>query len=96
MTQVSQNHVTPDQKVAIEQAANEICRRGFRVPALAVLESGPFFPFLGSQLLWIAQPALSLFLPSHKIRQAAELLEAPEAMLILTETLHANDDTRDI
>ena len=95
MTQVSQNHVSPDQEIAIEQAANEICRRGFRVPVLAVLESGPLFPFLGSQLLWIAQPALSLFMPSHKIRQAAELLEAPEVMSILTKTLGESDDTRD-
>lgn len=95
MTQVSQDHITPDHKVTIEQTASEICRRGLRVPALAVLESGPLIPFLSSQLLWIAQPALSLFIPSHNIRQAAELLEKPEALTILTEYLHENDDTRD-
>jgi hypothetical protein len=95
MTQVSQNHVTPEQTVAIKQAANEICRRGFRVPALVILESGPLIPFLGSQLLWVAQPALSLFIPSHKIRQAVEMLETSEAMSTLTEILRNQDDIRD-
>ena len=94
MTQVSQNHVKPDHKAVIEQAANEICRRGFRAPALAMLEGGPLIPFLGSQLLWVAQPALSLFMPSHKIRQAAKLLETPEAMSSLTECLRVSNDTR--
>lgn len=95
MTQASQAHVTPEQKITIEQTANEICRRGFRVPALVVLESGSLFPFLSSQLLWVAQPALSLLMPSHKIRQAAKLLEAPEAMLTLAKTLRESDDTQD-
>lgn len=95
MTQVTQNHVTPDQKVAIEQTADEICRRGFRLPALTMLENGPFIPFLGSQILWVAQPALSLFISSQKIRQAAELLETPEAISILTNCLREGDDTRE-
>ena len=95
MTQVSQNHVTPDHEAVIEQVANEICRRGFRLPALTLLESGPLIPFLGSQLLWVTQPALSLFMPSQKIRQAAELLETPDAMSILTERLRVNAESKD-
>ena len=95
MTQAIQDHITSENKVAIEQVANNICRRGFRVPALAVLESGPLLPFLGSQLLWVAQPALSLFMPSHTIRQAAELLDEPEALSLLTEYLREGNDTRD-
>ena len=95
MTQAIKDQTTSENKVAIEQVANDICRRGFRVPALAVLESGPLLPFLGSQLLWVVQPALSLFIPSHKVRQAAELLEAPEALSILTDYLREGHDTRD-
>ncbi len=95
MTQVTQNHITSKNKVAIGQIASEICHRGFRVPTLIVLESGPLIPFLGSQLLWIAQPALSFFIPSHNVRKAAELLETPEALSILTDYLRVSDDTRD-
>ncbi len=101
MTQAIQDHITSENKVALEnevalaQIANDICRRGFRVPALVVLESGPLLPFLGSQLLWVAQPALSLFIPSHKVRQAAEILETPEALSILSDYLREGDDTRD-
>lgn len=95
MTQVSQDHVTPDHTIVIAQVANEICQRGFCVPALAVLESGPLIPFLSSQLIWVIQPALSLFIPSPKIRQAAELLETPEALSILSEQLRMSNDTRD-
>lgn len=94
MTQVTQNHITPDHKVVIEQVANEICRRGLRLPALTLLESGPLIPFLGSQLLWVTQPALSLFMPSQKINQAAELLETPEALSSLKEQLRVSDEPR--
>lgn len=95
MTQATQNQITSEHNMEIEQVADDICRHGFRVPALAVLESGPLLPFLGSQLLWIAQPALSLFIPSHKVSQAAELLEKPEALSTLADYLRAGDDTRD-
>lgn len=95
MTQVSHNYVSPDQEVVIERAANKISRRGFRMPALALFESGPLVPFLSSQLLWVAQPALSFFIPTQKIRQAAELLESPKAVSILIEYLHVADETRD-
>jgi hypothetical protein len=64
------------------------------LPALTLLESGPLIPFLGSQLLWVTQPALSLFMPSQKIRQAAELLETPEALSSLTEQLRVSDVPR--
>lgn len=95
MTQATQNQITSEHNMEIEQVADDICRHGFCVPALAILESGPLLPFLGSQLLWIAQPALSLFIPSHKVRQAAELLEKPEALSTLADYLRAGDDTRD-
>ncbi len=91
MTQVSKDHVKPDYKVTINQAANEICRRGFRVPTLFALESGPLLPYLGSQLLLVAQPALSLFMPSRRIRQAVEIMETPEALSLLTDYLREED-----
>ncbi len=91
MTQIRNNHAKPDYKGAISQAANFICCHGFRVPALFVLESGSLLPYLGSQLLIVAQPALSLFMPSRKIRQVVEILEAPEAMSILTDYLREKD-----
>lgn len=95
MTQATRNQITSEHNMEMEQIADDICRHGFRVPALAVLESGPLIPFLGSQLIWLAQPALSLFISSHKVRQAAELLEKPEALSTLTDYLRVGDDTRD-
>mgnify|MGYP006909085997 CR=1 FL=1 len=95
MTEATQNQISTTDKTDIDQIATEICQRGLRTPAVFLLESGPLFPFLGSQLLWIAQPALSLFLPSHKIRQAAELLETPSAITRLCEQLRTKDETRE-
>lgn len=94
MTQATQNQITTNHKAVIDQIAAEIYRRGLRVPALMILENGPLIPFLSSQLLWIAQPALSLFMPSAKIRQAADLLETPSAITQLSEQLRTEDETR--
>jgi hypothetical protein len=101
MTQVSPKQKSPDHQMAtdhttfMQNIAAEIVRRGFQVPALLMLEGGPLLTFLGSQLLWVAQPALSLFMPAHQIQQTASLLESPEAVDALTYYLHTAKDAEE-
>lgn len=78
-----------DQTQLIEQVSKQIGRFGLRLPALIALGTGHPFTFLSSQLLWIAQPFFSLFLPSHRIHQFARLLEEPSAVQALVERLES-------
>ena len=71
----------------LDQVAASIEARGWQIPALLALEVGRPLTFLGSQFLWVAQPALSLLLPSQWIRQTAQLLEEPEAIEALIARL---------
>lgn len=88
------NQVAPEHMTFIHQLAEEIVHRGFQGAALFALETGPLFTFLGSQLLWVAQPALSLFIPTAKIEQTATLLESPEATSALITYLQTNQGSR--
>jgi len=51
---------------------------------------------LGAQLLWIAQPTLSLWMPREDIASLARLLEQPEGVSWLREQLAGpEDETRE-
>ncbi len=54
--------------------------RDLRWLAVIVLEVGRPFVFLGSQLLWVAQPAFSLVFPSFQLQRWAQFLESPEGV----------------
>lgn len=82
MTQIEQEHDT-----FLNEVVDFLCRRGLRLPALIILEAGQPLAYLGGQMLWVAQPALSLFLPADKIRQTAQLLEQPTAVSGLIQRL---------
>lgn len=71
--------------------SKSICRAGLRLPALVALGSGGPLAFLGGQLLWIAQPALSLFFPGQAVRQVAQVLEDPMAIEALVTRLEAEE-----
>jgi hypothetical protein len=79
--------MSEQQDVLLEQAVTFLRERGLRLPALIALEVGRPFTFFGAQLLWIAQPALSLFLPSQQVKNLAQLLEKPEAVAWLVTRL---------
>ena len=64
---------------------------GLRLPALVALEAGRPLAFLGGQLLWVTQPALSLFFPSQVVRQVARMLEDPAAIEALMARLEARE-----
>lgn len=83
------NQETLEQAQLIEQVVNTVNRFGLRLPTLVALEAGHPFTFLSSQLLWIAQPALSLLMPSQRIHQFARLLEEPSAVQALIAQLES-------
>lgn len=81
----------PVQESFIDLVVQIIRRHGLQMPALLLLEAGRPAAFLGGQFLWVAQPALSLLVPSDQIRQMAALLEDPTAVRTLTAKLEASE-----
>lgn len=75
----------------IVHLAATLQRWGLGTPARIFLEAGHPATFLGGQLLWLAQPALSLFVPWRRIRQTAQLLEEPEKVASLVAHLEAGE-----
>jgi hypothetical protein len=75
----------------ISQVAETLCRRGLRLPALIALDVGQPLAFVGGQLLWMAQPALSPFLSTHTVHRMARLLEEPAAVEALIACLEAKE-----
>jgi hypothetical protein len=78
-----------DYDTFLNQVVDALCRRGLRLPALIALEAGQPLAFLGGQFLWLAQPLISLFLPTTMVSQAAQLLEEPAAVATLIARLEA-------
>ena len=75
----------------INTLATAVRRRGWQTPVTLLLEAGHPFLFLSEQLLWLAQPALSLFIPAHWVRQTAQLLEEPTAVQALVHKLNTEE-----
>jgi hypothetical protein len=69
------------------QVADRLRQLGLRQPALTALEIGRPFAFVAGQLLWLAQPLLGLLTPRDTLSQLAELLEEPESVGMLIESL---------
>ena len=80
-----------DNAPLIDQLARTIRRFGLRTPAIMALGAGHPATFLGSQFLWVAQPALALFVAPNTVRQTAELLEQPQAVQALLSKLEAEE-----
>lgn len=53
----------------------------------ALLDAGRPLAFLGGQALWVAQPALSVFMDPQRVADYAHLLERPEALDLLRSRL---------
>ncbi|MEM7114147.1 MAG: hypothetical protein AAF614_17055 [Chloroflexota bacterium] len=69
---------TPQQETPFtQQTAQTISRWGLTLPALFILGAGQPLTFLAAQCLWVANPALSLFLPKQQLHQLALSLESP-------------------
>ena len=83
--------ITPEQDVFLEQVADFIHRYGLRGPVLMALAAGRPLTFLGGQLLWLLQPALSLLVPGKQVTRLANVLEKPETVSALVSRLERND-----
>jgi len=59
--------------------------------ALTLLEVGRPLTFIGSQLLWLAQPTLALLWPTDQVRHLAQLLEDPAAVNSLRDRLATDE-----
>ncbi len=80
-----------DGEVFLDQVASAIGRYGLRLPALLALQMGHPVTFLGGQLLWMAQPALALFMPTGWVQHLAMVLEEPVAVQGLRMRLENNE-----
>lgn len=69
--------------------AQRIEQAGMVAPAILFLETFKPLAFIGAQLLWFAQPFLTLGLKETDVRELADLMEDPqgvEALLARLET----------
>ena len=82
---------SPNTDPRVDQFANALRRRGLHSVALALLEVGRPLSFIGGQLMWLSQPALSLLWPQAQVRQIAQLLEDPTAVRNLMTALTTDE-----
>lgn len=81
----------PPHAAILDEIVATLTARGLQLPALLVLRAGHPLTFLLGQLLWVAQPALSPLISPSTIREAAQLLEEPEAVATLASRLEENE-----
>ena len=78
---------SPNRDPLLDQIATFLKQRGLHAAALTLLEAGQPLTFIGSQLLWLAQPALALLWPGIQVQRYARLMEDPTAVNGLMERL---------
>ena len=78
---------TQQREQLFDQIDQFLQARHWRGLAVSALEVGRPFAFVGSQLLWVAQPTFSLIFPSLQLKRWAQFLEKPENVSTLIEHL---------
>jgi hypothetical protein len=68
------------EKEEISEVVKAISDRGWQNAVIFLLEMGQPLALLGGQLLWILQPALSLFISADAVSRTARLLEQPDVV----------------
>lgn len=71
----------------IDQCAQALRRWRMVTPALMFLESHRPLSFIASQLMLVAEPAMSLIMPVDGPRELSRLLEDPEGISLLVDAL---------
>ncbi len=82
---------SPNSDPLLDQIATSLKQRGVHTTALTLLEVGQPLTFIGSQLLWLAQPALALLWPTAQVRRVAQLMEDPAAVNSLMARLATDE-----
>ena len=82
---------SPNRDPLVDQLATALKQRRLHHAALTLLEVGQPLAFVGGQLMWLAQPALSLLWPQAQVRQMAHLLEDPTAVRHLMTALATDE-----
>jgi hypothetical protein len=82
--------LTPEQDVFLDRIVDAVQRFGLRPLALLALDAGRPLTFVGGQMLWLLQPALSLLVSGKQVAQLAQVLEKPETVSTLVTRLEAN------
>jgi hypothetical protein len=80
--------LSPPEEEFLRQVAGRVQRRGLQGPAVLALQVGQPLMLVAGQLLWIAQPALSLAWSSQRVAQLAQLLERPGTADVLLALLN--------
>jgi hypothetical protein len=70
--------------IFIQRLAQIINQYHLGATALFLLDLGQPVTFISGQFLWVAQPALSLFVGAEAVSQLAAVLEEPAAVKQLT------------
>jgi hypothetical protein len=71
--------LNPPEETLLRRVAEQLQHRGLRGPAVLALHAGRPLMLIAGQLLWIAQPALSLLGSGARAGQLARILEKPGA-----------------
>ena len=74
-----------------ERLARQISQRGLQTPALVALEAGRPLAFVAGQLLWVAQPALSLLWSRQAVGRLARMFETPDGWETLIQSLESEN-----
>ncbi|MCP4416592.1 MAG: hypothetical protein GY805_08215 [Chloroflexi bacterium] len=82
---------SPNSDPLLDQIVTTLKQQGLHTAALALLEAGQPLAFIGSQLLWLAQPTLTLLWPSSQVGQLAQLMEDPAAVNALMGRLAVDE-----
>lgn len=82
---------TPNHDPLLDKIAATLKQQGLHATALAFLEAGQPLAFIGSQLLWLAQPALTLLWPKVDLGQLAAIMEEPTAVRALMHRLATDE-----
>lgn len=77
--------------VQARNIARRIARTGLRSVALLLLESGRPLALIAAQIIWLAQPVLSLAWQPPKVAQWARFLEQPGSLEALIEYIEAEE-----
>lgn len=74
----------------IKSLAQRAARLGLTAPAILFLETAKPLAYLGAQMMWVAQPVLSMWWKGNDLRDLAFVLEDPAGIEAIIERLESS------